>query len=59
MKETKDKKIIGVQVDVELEDAILDLAAEYGTDKSSVIRMILIDYLKRCKGYKPTRKERK
>ena len=58
-KNANSKKIIGVQVDVEMENEILDLAAEFGTNISSVIRMILLDYLKRYKNYKPTRKERK
>lgn len=51
-----DKKIIGIQVDKSLEAALLDVASEYGSNLSGVVRMILIDYLRRYKGYKPAKK---
>lgn len=54
-----DKKIIGFQIETDIEDALLDMASEYGSNLSGVVRMILLDYLKRYKGFKPTRKERK
>lgn len=56
MQKTEAKKIVGVQLPEDLYKATLDLAAENGTTISSAIRMVLIDYLKRYKGYKPTKK---
>lgn len=47
-----EKKIIGVQLNSELYQALQDLAAEYGGNISTTIRMILLDYLKRYKGFK-------
>ncbi len=53
------KKIIGFQIDDQLYEALLDLAAENGTSISSVIRMITLDYLKRYKGFKINSKKSK
>ena len=53
------KKIVGFQLDDQLYEALLDLAAENGTSVSSVIRMITLDYLKRYKGFKITSKKSK
>ena len=47
------KRIIGFQVDEELNNALVDLAAEYGLNVSGVVRMVALDYLKRYKGFKP------
>lgn len=58
-KGNNEKKIIGIQIDKEVESELLDLASEYGSNLSGVVRMILLDYLKRYKGFRPTRKERK
>lgn len=51
-KTNKNKKIVGVQISDELHEALIDLAAEYGTSISGVIRLVTLDYLKRYKGYK-------
>ena len=53
------KRMIALEVDESLHNAILDLAFEQGQSVSSAIRMVLIDYLRRYKGYKPikTRKD--
>lgn len=50
--EDKKKKIIGVQVDDDLNEALINLSAELGVSLSGAIRMVLIDYLRRYKGYK-------
>ncbi len=54
-KNEKRKKIIGLQVEEELNQALVNLAAELGVSVSGAIRMVLIDYLRRYKGF--TRKE--
>ena len=45
------KKIVGVQLNSDLYEALQDLAAEYGGNISTTIRMIILDYLKRYKGF--------
>lgn len=53
------KKMIALEMDESLYDAVKELAFEQGQTTSSAIRMVLIDYLRRYKGYKPikTRKD--
>ena len=53
------KKMIALEMDESLYDAVKNLAFEQGQNTSSAIRMVLIDYLRRYKGYKPikTRKD--
>ena len=53
------KKMIALEMDESLYNAIKELAFEQGQTTSSAIRMVLIDYLRRYKGYKPikTRKD--
>lgn len=54
--ENKEKKIIGVQVNDDLYQALLEVAAENGTSVSGAIRMIALDYLKRYKNFNVNKK---
>ena len=49
------KKMIALEMDENLYNAVKELAFEQGQSTSSAVRMVLIDYLRRYKGYKPTR----
>lgn len=58
-KSREGKRMIALEVDEALYDAIYELSSEQGIGVSGAIRMVLIDYLKRYRGYKPnkTRKD--
>lgn len=47
----KKRKTIGVQFDEHTVEALINEAAEYGTTISGVIRMIILDYLKRYRKF--------
>lgn len=47
----KDKKSLSVQVNDRIYQQLSDLSAEYGASIATVIRMIIVDYLKRYKNY--------
>ena len=49
------KKMIALEMDENLYNAVKELAFEQGQSTSSAVRMVLIDYLRRYKGYKPIR----
>lgn len=57
-KSREGKKMIALEVDEELFKALRDLSLEQGLGLSGSIRMVLIDYLRRYHGYKPS-KQRK
>lgn len=52
MDNNKKKKIIGLQIEDDLNEALMNLSAELGVSLSGVVRMVLLDYLRRYKGYK-------
>lgn len=45
------KKMLTIEVDDSLWDALKNLSNEYGVGISTASRMVLIDYLKRYKNY--------
>lgn len=49
--EKETKKSLSVQVNEQMYQQLLDLAAEYGANIATVIRMIVVDYLKRYKKF--------
>ena len=49
--EEKKKKIIGFQIEDDLNNALEELSLEYGVSISGVIRMIILDYLRRYKDF--------
>ena len=57
-KSREGKKMIALEVDENLYDAIFELALDHGVGVSGVIRMVMIDYLKRYKNYNPNKQER-
>lgn len=48
---TEEKKIVGVPLSKSLYEALVDLSADYGASIATVIRMIIVDYMKRYKNY--------
>ena len=46
------KRMIALEVDENLYKAITELALDHGVGVSGVIRMVMLDYLKRYKNYK-------
>lgn len=57
-KSREGKRMIALEVDEELYDAIQDLARDHGVGVSGVIRMVMLDYLKRYKNFKAKHSER-
>lgn len=57
-KSREGKRMIALEVDEELYNSLIELTRDYGVGLSGVVRMVLIDYLKRYTGYLP-RKEQK
>lgn len=53
------KKMIALEVDDSLYSAIFDLSLDHGVSVSGVIRMVMLDYLKRYKNYNPKKEWRK
>ena len=47
------KQMIALEVDESLFNAIKELSLDYGIGISGVIRMVMIDYLKRYANYNP------
>lgn len=45
------KKTVGVPLSESLYEALLDVCADYGANIATVIRMIIVDYMKRYKNY--------
>ena len=50
--------MIALEVDEELYGAIQELARDHGVGVSGVIRMVMLDYLKRYKNFKAKHSER-
>jgi len=51
-KENKEvKKTVGVPLSESLYEALEELCADYGASIATVIRMIIVDYMKRYKNY--------
>ena len=57
-KSREGKRMIALEVDDSLYEAIFNLSLDHGVGVSGVIRMVMIDYLKRYKNYKPKKEER-
>ena len=57
-KSREGKKMIALEVDESLYDAIYNLALDHGLGVSGVIRMVMLDYLKRYTNYNPKNEER-
>lgn len=49
--------MMAIEMDEDLYDAISELSFEQGQTMSSAVRMVLIDYLRRYKGYKPGKRK--
>lgn len=45
------KKTVGVPLSESLYEALQDLCSEYGANTATVIRMIIVDYMRRYKNY--------
>ena len=58
-KSREGKRMVALEVDTSLYEAIYGLALDHGVGVSGVIRMVLIDYLKRYRGYDPSKDERR
>lgn len=54
-KSREGKRMMTIEMDTGLYDAINEMSFEQGLSISSAVRMVLIDYLKRYRGYKPTK----
>ena len=56
-KSREGKRMMAIEMDEDLYDAISELSFEQGQTMSSAVRMVLIDYLRRYKGYKPGKRK--
>ena len=57
-KSREGKRMIALEVDEGLYDSLVELTRDYGVGLSGVIRMVLIDYLKRYTGYLPGKEQK-
>ena len=57
-KSREGKRMIALEVDEALYDSLVELTRDYGVGLSGVIRMVLIDYLKRYTGYLPGKEKK-
>lgn len=56
-KSREGKKMMAIEMDESLYTAIAELSMEQGQSMSSAVRMVMIDYLRRYKGYKPSKRK--